>query len=325
MDIISAFLDSLRSSSYDAMTDDELYDLVLKSHYSVILSNCVLLLNKIINFEDRGGDRLQDKGFEGLRQREERGVRHLRRDVEKKCEEFLRSLRTAGAPFQVENGGKGVFTSLGLSNTLLSLGPSAHHSGLQYNLRLGLRKLVLVLNGAHTFRGQGVYGIDRNELARAFKTGADCIEWALAEHATSRRGLVPEEEIAISNQLGSLTINSSPPQTTHIHRHRVSQPTTPPGPPPAYGQPLLLASPRRSASLTASSPSQNAAWSPPRAAQFGFTSPISSPQAASSFQSLRKPCSKCRRIGHSYATCPEVKCYQCECPSTDGNCISTGG
>jgi hypothetical protein len=106
MDLITKMSGSLGSGAYDDMTNDELYDLVLGKRYNVLFSNCLLLLVKIINFEDRGGDRLQDKGFAQLRQKEERDVRDLRRNVEKRCDEFLHFLRAAGAPFQVEKGGK---------------------------------------------------------------------------------------------------------------------------------------------------------------------------------------------------------------------------
>jgi len=60
-------LDSLKSSAYNNMTNDELYNLVLEKRYNVLFPNCLLLLVKIINFEDRGGDRLQDKEFVQLR------------------------------------------------------------------------------------------------------------------------------------------------------------------------------------------------------------------------------------------------------------------
>jgi hypothetical protein len=50
------------------MTNDELYDLILDKHYNVLFPNGLLLLVKIINFEARGGDCLQDKRFTCLRQ-----------------------------------------------------------------------------------------------------------------------------------------------------------------------------------------------------------------------------------------------------------------
>src|SRR5579862_6774058 len=129
MELITEVLDSLKSGAYNDMSSDELYDLVLENRYNVLFPNCLLLLTKIINFEDCGGDRLQEKGFARLRQREERDVRDLRRNVEKRCDEFLRSLCAVGVPFQVEKGGKGLFTSAGLNKSLLPLGPFEHQSG----------------------------------------------------------------------------------------------------------------------------------------------------------------------------------------------------
>ena len=39
MEVITAILDSLKSSAYDAMTNDELYDLVLGERYNVVFPN----------------------------------------------------------------------------------------------------------------------------------------------------------------------------------------------------------------------------------------------------------------------------------------------
>jgi uncharacterized protein YciU (UPF0263 family) len=72
MESITRMWDSIKSGAYNDMTNDELYDLILEKRYHVLFPDCLLLLVKIINFEDRGGDRLQDKGFAQLRQREER-------------------------------------------------------------------------------------------------------------------------------------------------------------------------------------------------------------------------------------------------------------
>ncbi|KAF1815599.1 hypothetical protein P152DRAFT_446646 [Eremomyces bilateralis CBS 781.70] len=210
MDYVTRMLDSLKSGAYDDMTNDDLYDLILKERYNVLFPNCLLILVKIIKFLDRGGDRLQDKGFEQLRQREERDIRDLRRNVEKRCNEFLRSLRAARAPFQVERGGKGLFTSAGLNKSLLRLGPFKHQSGFQYNLRLSFLSLVRILNGAYTCQGRMVYDIDRNELARAFRLAAGHLEWGMAQHAGSTRRRASEEDLAISSRFNLLTIGGSP-------------------------------------------------------------------------------------------------------------------
>ncbi|KAK4118128.1 hypothetical protein N657DRAFT_440711 [Parathielavia appendiculata] len=140
----------------------------MKKHYNVVVSNCLLLVLKIINFEERGGGRLQNKGFAQLRQREERGVRDLRRNEEKHCTEFLRSLCAAGETCNADKGHTGVFTGAGLTQCLSPLGPFPHRPGLLYDFRLGIRKLVQTLNGACTYQGRGVYEIDKNKLAQAF-------------------------------------------------------------------------------------------------------------------------------------------------------------
>ena len=290
-------LDSLKSGAYDDMTNDELYDLVLEKRYNVLFSNCLLLLVKIINFEDRGGARLQDKRFAQLRQREERDVRDLRRNVEKRCDEFLRSLRAAGAPFQVEKGGKGLFTSADLNKSLLPLGPFTHQSGFHYNLRLSFLKLVHVLNGAYAYQGRDVYNIDRNELARAFRLAAGHLEWALAQHAASTRRRVPEEDLAISSRFNSLTINSSPQK--YAARPGFSQTRAAPAPSSAYPQSPPFTPSRRPTQATAPPLSRAAAWSsPPATPRFGVVSPISSQQAASSSQFRSVPtCTECNKPG----------------------------
>ena len=84
MKLIKRMLDSVKSGAYDDLTNDELYGLVWEKRYNVLFPNCLLLLVKIIKFEDRGADRLQEKGFAYQRQREERAVRHLRRNVEQR-------------------------------------------------------------------------------------------------------------------------------------------------------------------------------------------------------------------------------------------------
>jgi hypothetical protein len=316
MDLLTKILDSLKSGAYNDMTSDELYDFILERRYNNIFPNCLLLLVKIINFEDRGGDRLQDKGFAQIRQREERDVRDLRRNVEKRCDEFLCSLRVAGAPFQVEKGGKGLFTSAGLNKSLLPLGPFTHQSGIHYNLRLSFLNFVQVLNGAFTYRGRDTYDIDRNELARAFRLAAGYLEWALAQHIANTRRRVPEEDLAISSLFNSMTINSSPQQTRYAARPGFSQTRTAPAPSSAYPRSPPFTPPRRPTGATAPSPSRAASWSsPPATPRFGVASTIRSPQAASSSQYRSAPtCSTCNQTGHSSPSCPETQCYRCKYP-----------
>jgi hypothetical protein len=301
---------SLRSGAYDDMTIDELYDLLLGKRYNVLFSNRPLPLVKIINFEDRGGDRLQDKGFAQLCQKEERDVRDLRRNVEKRCDEFLRFLRAAGAPFQVEKGDKGLFTSAGLEKSLLPLQPSMYQSGFHYNLRFSFLKLVRVLNGAYTYLGRDVYDIDRDELARAFRLAAGYLEWALAQHAASRLRQVPEEDLAISNQLNLLMINGSSQQTRDAARPRFSQTRTAPALSSAYPQSPPFTPSRRPTMATAPPiPRPAARSSPPAAPRFGGVSPIHLPQAAisSQYRSVLT-CTECRQIGHS-SRCLKTQCY----------------
>lgn len=308
--MITRILNSLKSGAYDDMTNDELYDLVLEKRYNVLLPNCLLLLVKIIDFEDRGGDRLQDKGFVQLRQREERDVRDLRRNVEKRCDEFLRSLRTAGAPFQVEKGGRGLFTSAGLNKSLLPLGPFTHQSGFHYNLRLSFLNLVRILNGAYTYQGRDIYDIDRNELVRAFRLAAGYLEWALARHTASALRGSSVEDLAISSRFNSLTIDSSPQQTEDETRPRFSQTRTAPVPSlsSSYLQSPPFTPPRRPTTATTRS-------SPPTAPHFGVKSPIHSPQAASPSQYRSTPiCTECKQTGHSSSRCPKTQCYRCKYP-----------
>ena len=323
-------LDSLKSGAYDDMTNDELYDLVLEKRHNVLFPNCPLLLVKIINFEDCGGDRLQDRGFAQLRQREERDVRDLRRNVEKRCDEFLRSLRAAGAPFQVEKRGKGLFTSAGLDNSLLPLGPFTYQSGFHYNLRLSFLNLVHVLNGAYTYQGRGVYDIDRNELARAFRLATGYLEWALAQHVASTRRRVPEEDLAISSWFNLLTINSSSQQTKYATRLGFSQTRTAPAPSSAYPQSPPFTLSRRPTAATApplSWAAPSLSWaavrsSPLAAPRFGVVSPIHSPQAASSPQYRSAPtCTECKQTGHSSSSCPKTQCYLCKYPRTEDGSV----
>ncbi|KAF2465118.1 uncharacterized protein BDR25DRAFT_306928 [Lindgomyces ingoldianus] len=312
MELITRILNSLKSGAYDDMTNDELYDLILEKRYNVLLPNCLLLLVKIINFEDHGGDRLQDKGFTQLRQREDRDVRYLRRNVEKRCDEFLRSLRAVGASFQVEKGGKGLFTSTCLNKSLRPLGPFMSQSGFHYNLRLSFLKFVHILNGAYTYKGRDVYDIDRDELSRAFRLAACHFEWALTQHAASTRRRAPEEDLAISNRLNLLTINRSPHQTNYAARPGISQRRTAPAPSSVYPQSPPSTPPRRPNGATASLP-QAAAFSPPPSASSSNVSPIRLLQAASSSQYRSGPtCNNCKQTGHSSSSCPKTQCYRCK-------------
>jgi hypothetical protein len=98
-------------------------------------------------------------------------MRDFRQNIEKSYNKFLYSLYIARAPFQVEKGGKGLFTSIGLNKSLLPLGLFIHQSKFHYNLRLSFLNLVHVLNGRCLYiPGQRClsYDINRNELARAF-------------------------------------------------------------------------------------------------------------------------------------------------------------
>ena len=311
-------LDSLKSGAYDDFTNDELYNLVLEKRYNVLFPNCLLLLVKIINFEDRGSVRLQDKGFAELRQREERDVRDLRRNVEKRCDEFLRSLCAAGASFQGEKGEKGLLTSAGLKKSLLPLGPFTHQSGFHYNLRLSFLNLVHGLNGAYTYQGRDVYDVDRNELARAFRLTAGHLEWALAQHAASKRRRVPEEDLAITSQFNSLTMNSSSQQTRYATRLSVSQTRTAPALSSVYPQSPPFTPSRRPTAATAPPLWQAAARSSPLAAsRFGVMSPIPSPQAVSTSQYRWAPtCTECGQTGHSSRSCPNTECWKCKKPRT---------
>jgi hypothetical protein len=312
-------LDSLKSGTYDDMTNDELYNIVLEKRYNITLPNCLLLLVKIINFEDRGGDRLQEKGFAQLRQREERDVRDLRRSVEKNCDEFLCSLRVAGAPFQVEKGGEGLFTSTGLNQSCLPLTPFTHQSGFHYNFRISVLNLVDIINSAYTHKGRGVYDIDWNELARAFKFSASRLEWALAQHVATMRRRVPEEDLAISSLFNLLELNNSSQHTEYSARPRISQTRSEPAPSSAYPQSPPFRSSQRLTEATTPSFSRTAEWSfSPAAPRFGVVTPIRSPQAASPSQFRSAPtCSACKRTGHSSPSCPKTQCYRCKYPKLE--------
>ncbi|KAF2259629.1 hypothetical protein CC78DRAFT_571764 [Lojkania enalia] len=266
MKLIMGILNSLKSGVYNDMTNKELYNLFLERRYNVLFHDCLLVLVKIINFEDNGGDRLQDKGFVQLHQREKRDIRDLRRNVVKRCSEFLRSLRVAGAPLQVQKGGKGLLTSDGLKQSLLPLGPFMHQTGFQYNLRLSFLSLAHILNDAHTYRGRDVHDINRNELARAFRLAASYLELALTQHTVRTRGRVSEEDDGIISQLNSLTINSSIRQTGYASGYR-SSPTR-----------------------TASAPSSTCT----RCNRTGHSSP-SCPETQ---------CYRCRSFGHMSFDCP---------------------
>jgi hypothetical protein len=319
MESIKRMLDSLKSGAYDGMTNDELYNLILEKRYNILIPNCLLLLVKIINFEDRGGDRLQEKGFAQLRQREERDVRDLRRSVEKSCDEFLRSFRVAGAPFQVEKGGEGLFTSTGLNQSRLTLTPFNYQSGFHYNLRISALNLVDILNSAYTYKGRGVYDIDRNELARAFKLAAGHLEWALAQHAATMRRQVPEEDLAISSLFNSLKLNNSSQYIEYSARPGISQTRAEPTRSSAYPQSPPYNSSRHLTGPTTPYVSQTAGWSfSPAAPRFGVATPIRSPQSASSSQSRSAPtCTACKRTGHSSPSCPNTQCYRCKYPRVE--------
>jgi hypothetical protein len=280
MELIMSIWDALTSGSYHEMTNDELYHLFLEKRYNSLFSDCLLLLVKIINFEDHGGARLEEKGFAGLRQREERDVRDLKRNVEKRCDEFLRSLRRAGAPFQVERRGKGLFTSAGLRESLVPLGLFSNQSGFHYNLRRGFLILVHTLNSAYTYNGRGVYNIDKYELAHAFTLAASHLERAMAQHVASIQRRVPEEELEISSQLNRLKVNSSPQQTKNATHPRISHTKKAPIP--------------SSASLQ---------------------SPAVTPQRRSTSSSQYRPtftCTGCKKNGHSVKNCPKTQCRICK-------------
>lgn len=317
---MTGMLDSLKSGTYDDMDNDELYEFVLRKRYNVLFSNLLLLLVKITNFEDRGADRLQEKGFKSLRQQEERDVRDLRRNVEKKCKEFLRSLSAAGVPFQEEKGKKGVLTSAGLNKSIASLAPSTHQSGFHYNLRLSFLNLVHFLNGAYTFRSRGLYDVDRKELTRAFRFAARHLEWALAQHVTSARRRFPEEDLAISSQLSSLTITNGSRETNSLARPRIPQTRMAPAPAPSSAYPQSPPStPPRLTSVSSTTLSRVSPRSPPPAApRLGVLTPAQSPQAARSSQyRSAPPCTNCKQIGHSYSKCPKTECYKCKYSKTE--------
>lgn len=306
-------LDSLKFGTNDGMDNDELYEFVLRKRYNILFSDLLLLLVKITNFEDRGADRLQEKGFEPLRQQEERDVRDLRRNVEKECEEFLRSLRAAGVPLQEEKGKKGLLTSAGLNKSILPLTRSTYQSGFHYNLRLSFLNLVQFLNGAYTFRSRGLYDVDRNELTSAFRLAARHLEWALAQHVTSARRRVPEEDLAILSQFSSLTINNGSRQTNSLARPRISQTRTAPGPSSAYPNSPPSTPPRLTSASSTPLSRASPRSPPPAAPRSGVLTPAQSPQAARSSQYRSAPqCTNCKQTGHSSSRCPRTECYRCK-------------
>jgi hypothetical protein len=299
------------------MTSDELYTFAVQRRYNLVLSNCYLVIATIINFEDHRSRRFQEKGFSNRDQKMERAIRALRRNVEKECEEFLRGLH-AGEPFQVVKGVRGIFTSSSLNKILLYVGPRSHHSGLHYNLRHSFRTLVNMLNGAFTSRGGANYDIDRDELARAFQSGAGFVEWALAQHVASTGGRALEGDLSISAQLGSMTINNSPGRGQYTTRPTISQARTAPATQTAYAQRAPIAHTRPSAVPTVSAPSGAHGWSStPAAPRFGVVSALHSPHAARPTQNRStRVCEKCGDTSHTVSRCPQSQCYRCKSTNT---------
>lgn len=298
------------------MTNDELYHFVLENRYNTIFSDCLLLLDKTINFEAHRGVRLEEKGFPQLRQKEERDVRNLRRGVEKRCDEFLRSLRAAGALFQVERGGKGLFTSAGLGESLKPLRIFSKQSGFHYSLRKVFFNLVCTLNSAYTYKSGGVYDIDKDQLAQAFELAATHLEWAMAKHVASIRRRASEEVLEITSQLNRVKLDSSPQQAKKADRpgflHTKMSPTLP----SASLQSPPFTPPRRSTQVTTSPFSQATLQSsPPATPRFGARSQIRSPQSSSASQYRSVPiCTVCKKTGHSAKNCAKTQCYRCEQP-----------
>lgn len=188
---ITGIFELLKSGRHDELTNDELYNLVLKERYKVLLSDCLLLLDKIKNFDDHVGERLRGKGMTQIHQREERDVRDLRRNVQKSCDEFLRSLNTLEVPLQTLRGEKGLYTSGNLNKCLHSLEPFTRESGFNYSFRLIFRSLAHQINGAFTYKTKDVYDIDKISLARAFRLAAGSLEWALARHVAAKLNQSP--------------------------------------------------------------------------------------------------------------------------------------
>jgi hypothetical protein len=319
---------SLKSGAYDTMTNDELYRLVLNNGYNFLLSNCLLLLVKILDFEDRRSERLLERGHTRLQQGDQRDVRDLRRNVEKRCNEFLRSLRAPGVPYQVEKGEKGIFTSAGLEQSLLPLTPFAHQAGFHYNLRHSFLELVRALNGACTYQGRDVYVFDPTFIAWAFKIAAGQFERALALHAAGRPTQVSQEDLAFSSLFSSLNMNDNSPPTRYAVRPAYSQTSTALASSSVYPQPPPVTPPRRLHTTTAlPPPSQAGAWSPPPAPRYSIASPIRSPQSAisSPYRSV-STCTVCSQTGHTSKSCPNTKCYRCKCPRTEcGSLMSRFG
>jgi hypothetical protein len=305
MELIEELLNSLKSSAHDDLTSDELYNLCLKERYNFIICNCLLVLVKIINFEDRGNDRLQSRGFAKLAQQEKRDVRDLKRNVEKACEALLRSLRAAGVSLQAQRGVKGLYTSADLNNILLPLRPCVRHSGFQYNLRLSVSNMAIALNGAYTYKGRGIYSADRDELARAFRIGASYVEWAMGKHAASTQSRTPPEDLTISSRFNKLTVNSSPQRTRVMHTTTIL-PYTPASVPAKwtrieYTEPSSSRTATRSPSLTES--------------RFGLASPARARRSPSTSQyRSASSCTQCNQTGHTFGTCPKTKCFQCKWP-----------
>lgn len=241
MGAITEILGCLHAGTYDDMTNNELYHLFLDRDYNLLLPDCLLVLIKIIRFEDHKSDQLQSKGFERLRQKEQRDVRDLRRNVERRCDEFMHSICAAGAPLQMKRGGQGLLTTASLTKSLSSLGPSSHHSGFHYDLRLTFRKLVQNLNGAFTYKGRDIYTIDRNKLNGAFRDATGYFELALAQHSVSTQSQLLEEDLEISSPFNSLSITGSYQQTSPLTRPESSQTRT--GPVPSSADPRSLAVP----------------------------------------------------------------------------------
>lgn len=181
------------------MTNNELYDRVLEERYNLLLPNSLLLLTKIINFENYGSHRLQGKGYSQLCERVERNAWDLKWHVKNKCWGFLFALREDEVSYQLEIGGKGVFTPAGLNTILSRLEPFRHQSGFIHNLHFSFQNLVRNLNGAFTYQGKDFYEPDTIELARAFRLAAIDLEWDLAQHAASTSRLTSNVDFEILN------------------------------------------------------------------------------------------------------------------------------
>jgi hypothetical protein len=315
-----SILESLRSGAYDDMNNNELYDHILEKGHNFLFSSCHLVLNKINKFESRGAKNLQDKGLKQLHQREERDVRDLRRNVEQGCDEFLRSLGADEAPFHVEEGEKGLFTSDGLTKSLLFLGPFEHHSGLLYNLRLSLRTLVHILNDAYTCQGKNVYKINKYKLAWAFRRAADHLEWALAQHIASTQNGALEEDQEIPSQLDLPAAVISPQGTTGTTRPGLLHTETAPNLLSTDPQSPPTTPARRARTPTTPPPLVRAAKTAPSALpvspaelKVGIVLPIPpSPVASTSRYRRATICTTCKLPWHRPDVCPKTKCFNCK-------------